>query len=344
MKVTSRAPLRLGLAGGGTDVPPYRDIHGGAVLSTTISMYAYTIIETVDADNLVLKSLEHSFSKSICLREIGHTDKFDSRVYLHLRSYLYMIEKYNGGILVPLVISTFCDAPMGSGLGSSSAIIVSLIVALSEILDAGLDDYETANIAHHVERSLCGLHGGYQDHYSATFGGFNFMEFPANASPIIVPLRIKNWIRCEFESSLLMFYTSVSRESAEIIADQSDLVVRGDSTALESLHSIKASAPQMRNAFLRGSFSGISSLLNEAWESKKKLGRRISNSLLDNIYNVAIASGASAGKVSGAGGGGFMFFLVPPSSRFNVIESLLQFGLQHYPCHLTELGCQSWKD
>jgi D-glycero-alpha-D-manno-heptose-7-phosphate kinase len=240
-------------------------------------------------------------------------------------------------------LSTFCDAPAGSGLGSSSTLVVVMIRAFAELLNLPLDDYTIAHMAYQIERVDCGLQGGRQDQYSATFGGFNFMEFYAEERAIINPLRIKNWIICELESSLVLYFTGVSRESAHIIADQSNNVRSGNVDALEAMHGIKREALTMKECLLRGDFDGLVESMRLGWENKKRSAKTVSNPHIDGIYDAAIKSGALAGKVSGAGGGGFMWFFVPTEKRMDVVRTLNGFGGQVSNCHFTKHGTQAWR-
>jgi D-glycero-alpha-D-manno-heptose-7-phosphate kinase len=218
-----------------------------------------------------------------------------------------------------------------------------MIRAFAELLNLPMDDYTIAHLAFKIERVDCGLQGGRQDQYSATFGGFNFMEFYADERAVINPLRIKNWIICELEASLLLFYTGVSRESAKIIADQSNNVKSGLVDAVEAMHGIKNEALTMKECILRGDFGGVVDSMLKGWESKKRSATTVSNLHIDEIYDVAINAGALAGKVSGAGGGGFMMFFVPPEKRMDVIRALGKFNGQVSNCHFTKHGTQAWK-
>lgn len=338
--IRARAPLRLGLAGGGTDVAPYCDIHGGYVLNATIDRYAYAVIKTLDEPFVRFVATDLQTEK---IRAISDPLVLNGKLDLHKAVYNEMMQRYNDGKAIPLELSTFCDAPAGSGLGSSSTLVVVMIRAFAELLNLPLDDYTIAHLAYKIERVDCGLQGGRQDQYSATFGGFNFMEFYADDRAIINPLRIKNWIICELEASLVLFYTGVSRESAKIIADQTNNVQLGSVGALEAMHGIKQEALIMKECLLRGDFEGIVASMRQGWESKKRSAKSVSNPLLDEIYDAAIRAGALAGKVSGAGGGGFMMFFVPPDKRMDVIRQLNQFDGQVSNCHFTKHGTQAWR-
>ena len=338
--IRARAPLRLGLAGGGSDVSPYCDIHGGYVLNATIDRYAYAVIKSLNEPIVRFVSTDQEKEE---IKPLSEPLELNGNLDLHKAVYNEIIQQYNGGRPIALELNTFCDAPVGSGLGSSSTLVVVMISAFAELLNLTLDDYTIANLAYNIERVQCGLMGGRQDQYSATFGGFNFMEFYANGHAIINPLRMKEWVICELEASLILFYTGVSRESAKIIADQSDNMKTGDRDAIEAMHGIKREALTMKECLLRGNFDGIVASMREGWENKKRSARMVTTPLIENIYNAAIDAGALAGKVSGAGGGGFMMFFVPPDKRMNVIRTLNGFEGQVSNCHFTSHGAQAWR-
>lgn len=338
--VRSRAPLRLGLAGGGTDVAPYCDIHGGYVLNATIDRYAYAVITTLDEPIVRFIAADQKIESVLpALFPFPEDKKLD----LHKAVYSYIIKKFNNGEPISLELNTFCDAPAGSGLGSSSTLVVAMIRAFTELLNLPLDDYTIGHMAYQIERVDCGLQGGRQDQYSATFGGFNFMEFYSEDRSVINPLRIKNWIICELEASSILYFTGVSRESARIIADQSTNVKTGDTDAIEAMHGIKREALVMKECLLRGDFSRLVDSMRMGWENKKRSAKTVSNSHIDTIYDAAIQAGALAGKVSGAGGGGFMWFFVPTEKRMDVIRTLNSFGGQVSNCHFTIHGTQAWR-
>ncbi len=340
MIIRSRAPLRLGLAGGGTDVSPYTDVYGGYVLNATIDRYAYAVLKPLEEPRVRLVATDQQREQAASLEDIG---SLDGRLALHTAVYRHMVEHHHGGRPIPLELSTFCDAPVGSGLGSSSTLVVAMIRAFTELLNLPLDDYAIARLAHHIERVDCGLQGGRQDQYSATFGGFNFMEFYAEGRALINPLRIKEWVICELEASLVLFYTGVSRESARIIADQSDNVQAGSTQAIEAMHGLKHEALMTKECLLRGDLDGFVESMRQGWENKKRSARTVSNPHIDDIYNAALGAGALAGKVSGAGGGGFMWFFVPTERRMEVIRALQRFDGQVSNCHFTHHGTQVWR-
>ena len=340
MIVRARAPLRLGLAGGGTDVSPYCDAYGGYVLNATIDRYAYAVIKMLDEPVLRFVATDQQIEKTMPL---SSPLILNGELDLHKAVYNHIIQNYNEGEPIAMELSTFCDAPAGSGLGSSSTLVVVMIKAFTELLNLPLDDYTIAQLAFKIERLDCGLQGGRQDQYAATFGGFNFMEFHTDERVVINPLRIKNWITCELEASLLLFYMGTSRESANIIADQSSNIKSGSSDAINAMHEIKNEALVMKESLLKGDFETIVDSMRKGWESKKRSSLLVSNPHIEEIFNAAIKAGALSGKVSGAGGGGFIMFFVPTDKRMNVIRTLNSFGGQVNNCHFTNHGSQAWR-
>jgi D-glycero-alpha-D-manno-heptose-7-phosphate kinase len=340
MIVRARAPLRLGLAGGGTDVSPYCDLHGGSVLNSTIDRYAYAVLRPRPDDSVRFEATDR-------LRVEQHrlAPGFEPTGALNLHKAVYnaIVRDFNGGEPIPVDLSTFCDAPPGSGLGSSSTLVVVMLRAFSELLQLRMDEYELARLAFRIERLECGLLGGRQDHYAATFGGFNFMEFYAGERALINPLRIKEWIVCELEASLLLYYTGVSRESARIIADQTARLRRGEADTVQAFDRIKREAVSMKECLLKADFAGIVESMRDGWESKKRSARSVSPGRIEEIYNVASEAGALAGKISGAGGGGYMVFFVPPDRRMDVSRALARFQGVVSNCHFTDRGTQAWR-
>lgn len=340
MIIRSRAPLRLGLAGGGTDVSPYCDQHGGAVLNVTIDQYAYTIIEPADDGRVTFTASD------ICQHYEAAADEamqLADPLILHRAVYRRIVTQFNDGRPLPCRITTFCDAPPGSGLGTSSTIVVSMVKAFVEWLSLPLGEYEIAHLAFEIERIDAGLGGGRQDQYAATFGGVNFIEFHPDDRVIVNPLRIKNWIISEMETSLILFDCGVSRSSARIIKEQTDNLTNESGTTLEAMHAIKEDAFRMKECLLKGDFERFAANMRKSWDAKKQLATSVSNNQIDGIIEVALASGARAGKVSGAGGGGFVTFVVAPERRMDVIRALSHQDGHVMICHFTRNGTEGWK-
>jgi D-glycero-alpha-D-manno-heptose-7-phosphate kinase len=341
MIVRARAPLRLGLAGGGTDVSPYCDRFGGLVLNATIDKYAYTVIEPrPDARTVRLVAADRQVSlESEAVPELA----LDGQLDLHKGVYNRIVRDFNGGRPLAITMTTHADAPPGSGLGSSSTLVVAMVKAFVEWLNLPLGEYDIARLAYDIERIDVGLSGGRQDQYAATFGGFNFMEFHPNERVVINPLRIKNWILSELEASLLLYFGGVSRESATIIDEQSANVTRNEGVAIEAMHVLKAEAIAMKENLLKGDFDGLVESVQAGWEAKKKMAKSISNPQIDETYELALKAGMRAGKISGAGGGGFMMLLVDPVRRMEVVRALEATQGQIFSCHFTKYGTEGWK-
>ena len=340
MLIRARAPLRLGLAGGGTDVSPYCDKHGGYVLNATIDRYAYALLRPLEEPMVRFAATDQQVEDAVPLAP--HCP-LNGTLDLHKAVYNEIVRNHNGGRPIAMELSTFCDAPPGSGLGSSSTLVVAMLKAFAEFLNLALDDYALARLAYRIERIDCGLQGGHQDQFAATFGGFNFMEFYGDDRAVVNALRIKNWIICEFEASLLLFFTGVSRDSARIIAAQQANVAAGMADPLQATHAIKQEAMAMKEALLKGDFPAIVHSMRSGWDNKKRLADLITNAHLDRVFDAATAAGALAGKASGAGGGGFMMFFVPPDRRMSVLRALGRFDGQASNCHFTKQGAQAWR-
>ena len=341
MIIRARAPLRLGLGGGGTDVSPYCDQFGGLVLNATIDKYAYTVIEPGGAGAGL--QFTASDKQQSWAGESEPALPLDGQLDLHKGVYNRIVRDFNGGRPLPLRMTTHTDAPPGSGLGSSSTLVVAMIKAYVEWLNLPLGEYDIARLAFQIERQDVGLSGGRQDQYAATFGGFNFMEFHPQERVVVNPLRIKNWIVSELEASLLLYFGGVSRDSARIIDEQAGNVKSKDSTAIDAMHALKQEALAMKECLLKGDFDGLVESMNAGWLAKKRMASSISNPQIEASYELARRAGMRAGKISGAGGGGFMMLLVDPVRRMDVIRALSTTQGQVYNCHFTEIGTQGWK-
>lgn len=335
----ARAPLRLGLAGGGTDVSPFSDEHGGFVLNATIDLYAQAILEPRDDGKVVFVAEDRE--ECVVLDAIEVLPDVDP-LRLHRGIYNRIVREFNGGKPLSFKLTTYADAPAGSGLGTSSTMVVCIIHAFSEWLNLGLGEYDIAHLAFEIERIEMKLAGGKQDQYAAAFGGFNFIEFGANDKVLVNPLRVKNWVLNELEASTVLFYTGQSRESARIIQHQIDSSREKGSASQEAMFTLKRDAVEMKEAILRGQLTTYAQILKRSWITKKQLAATVSNPELDAIYDSAIEAGATAGKISGAGGGGFFMFFVPPDRRMSVIRQLKKHHGEIMNFHFTKIGAQSW--
>jgi len=334
----SRAPLRLGLAGGGTDVSPYSDRYGGAILNATIDAYAYASIEPLDTGNIEFEAYDKKISKTYPSTSI---QKNDLELPLHMGVYQYIAREYLDKPL-SFKLSTYVDAPPGSGLGSSSTLVVAMLGAFAEWLKLPLGEYDIARLAYQIERIELNMSGGKQDQYAATFGGVNFMEFFSAEKVIVNPLRIRSEYLREMESCLLLYNTKTSRLSSTIIDEQRKNVEQKKNTALEAMHKLKEQAVRMKEVLLQGKIGEIGEILNFGWHYKKEMAAGISNPMIEQMYAAALKAGAIGGKVSGAGGGGFMMFYCPGNTRFKVIKTLEPFGGKPKKFNFTKSGLSTW--
>jgi len=338
--VRARAPLRLGLGGGGTDVSPFCDEYGGAVLNATIGMYAYATLEQRSDGLLAFETCDRGDRVVMNATDIAAPDE---KFALHYGVYNRIVNQFRGGEPFPCTLRTHCDAPPGSGLGSSSTLVVAMLTAFQEMLGIPLGEYEVARLAYEIERHDLLMSGGKQDQYAAAFGGVNFMEFLAGDRVIVNPLRLKRRVISELEASLVLYFTGVSRASAQIIEEQSGNMRNQESDAIAAALELKADAVEIKEAALLGDIRRFGEVLNRSWLAKKRMAAKISNSDIDRIYDLAMSKGAFAGKVSGAGGGGFMMFVCEPARRPELISTLAKESGQVFVTQFTETGAEAWR-
>jgi len=339
--IYAKAPLRLGLAGGGTDVSPFCDEYGGTVLNITINLYAFSRIEYIEnSQHIIFES-----SDLECIEQIPLHSKNteNTRLKLHLATYKHFIDNYNNGEDIPIKLFTYCEAPRGSGLGSSSTVVVSMCKAFDALFNIGLDSYEIADLAFYIERELCNFSGGKQDQYSASFGGFNFMEFGPGNKTIVNQLKIHNKTLNAMESSLVLYFSGISRDSDKIINDQKESVKK-NIKSLEALKSLGTESINIKNMLLRDDVNSFYKTFKKGWELKKQTSPNVSNKTLENVMQVAYENGAICGKVSGAGGGGFMMFFCDITNKHKLIRSLNKLEGTTFGCQFTFAGAVSWEN
>ena len=334
----SKAPLRIGLAGGGTDVSPYSDQFGGAILNATVSLFAYANIELLEENKIIVEALDRNehqeFEWSSQLPIDGTLDLLKG-VYNRInKDYKLPVKGFR--------LSTFVDAPAGSGLGTSSTLVVAIIGAFVEWLKLPLGDYDIAHYAYQIERNDLKLTGGKQDQYAAMFGGVNFMEFYEEDKVIVNPLRIKSEYLHELENNLVLYFTATSRESASIIDEQVKNVNNKNEKSIEAMHQLKEQARMMKEALLKGKLNEFGEILDFGFQQKRRMAHNISNGRIEEIYEAAKKAGATGGKISGAGGGGFMIFYCPGNSHHAVVDKLKKFGGEIKNYTFTKYGLTTW--
>lgn len=331
----TKAPLRVSFAGGGTDVAPFPEREGGLVLSATINLHAHGMLRPRNDDRIRIESLDVGVAF-----EYGSEDNFTLDGQLDLvRAGIERVTRLGEPRGVDIFLRS--SAPPGSGLGGSSALMVALIGLLRDFQKLALTDYEIAHLAWEVERIDLGLKGGRQDQYAATFGGFNFMEFGAD-SVLINPLRVNATTVLELEENLVLCFTGVTRAGDHIIDDQTERYQASDGEALAGLRAQKDLAIAMKDALLRGRLNDFGELLGEAWEQKKRMSPRISTPTIDEAYAAARKAGALGGKITGAGGGGFMLFYCRPGTRHKVCAELERLELTQTEFAFDHDGLRTW--
>ena len=328
----ARAPLRLSFCGGGTDVSPYPEEHGGMVLSATINQYAYASLRPRRDSRVTLASLDYDMSVKY---DHPRGMRFDGQLDL-LKAAVRALGTKRG-----LDLWVHSDAPPGSGLGSSSTLMVALIGVLSEWQRRPMTADQTAELAYRVERLELGLAGGRQDQYSASFGGFNFIEFHAG-STVVNPLRVRAEVVRELEYRLLLCYVGQTRQSARIIERQTANYREGRKRTLQALDRLKRQTLEMKKALMLGDVDAMGEMLHQAWESKKRLETSISNPRVDRLYQLARRVGAIGGKMPGAGGGGYFLLLTRFDRKHRVAAALEKHGAQVVPFQFEPAGLTTW--
>ena len=333
--IRARAPLRISFAGGGTDVPPFPAQEGGAVLSATINLYAFASLRPRLDRQVSVQSLDFGLSVEFGVDE---PVLFDGDLDLPKAAVRRLLDRDHAGFDLFL----HSGAPPGSGLGASSAMVVALVGVLQEKYRLTLTNYQIAETAYQIEREDLAIRGGLQDHYAATFGGFNFIEFGAE-HVVVNPLRIRPDVVNELEHNLLLVYTGRTRLSDHIIDDQVSRYRAGEPEAVEGLRQQRTLAKQLKDALLRGRFDDFGCLLDEAWQAKRRLSPKVSTAFIEEAYDVAKTNGALGGKVTGAGGGGYMIFYCRFDRRHLVAEALIKLGLVVSELTFDQSGLTTWR-
>jgi D-glycero-alpha-D-manno-heptose-7-phosphate kinase len=357
----ARAPLRISFAGGGTDVPPYPQTHGGAVLSVTIDRCATADLRPRADGDYHVESRDLRARAAFAPDELGfnghrtkgahHKDHGtpagdqaegdgDARPSFDLiKAVLRDLAARRPGRGLDLTLAT--DAPPGSGLGSSSALVVAMLAAVGAATGRRWSPAELARTAYQVERIDLKIEGGMQDQYAAAYGGLNFIEFARDDRVEVRPLPVDGEVLEALERSLLLAWSGDSRTDDGILRRQVDGVLLGSERSLASLGALKALAEAMRDALLAGDLATFAEGLRQGWEHKRRLATGIATPRLEELYEVGRAAGAAAGKVLGAGGGGFMLFAGPPERRARMVAALERAGAPCSPVRFDLRGARA---
>jgi D-glycero-alpha-D-manno-heptose-7-phosphate kinase len=313
-------------------------LYGGAILNATINLFAHASIQPIEENAIIVQALDRKEEQRF---EWNNQLPINGKLDL-LKGVYNRIQRDYGIPLTGFKLSTYVDAPAGSGLGTSSTLVVAIIGAFYEMLRLPLGEYDIAHYAYDIERNDLALAGGKQDQYAATFGGVNYMEFYESDKVIVNPLRVKQQYLNELENNIVLYFTSTSRESATIIKEQVNNVNQKNEKSIGAMHQLKEQARMMKEALLKGRLHEIGEILDFGFRQKRRMAANISNSGIEEMYEAAIKAGSTGGKISGAGGGGFMIFYCPGNTRYKVIETLEKFGgeVRHY--QFAQIGLNTW--
>ena len=333
--VFSKAPLRMALAGGGTDLEPYYSRYGGFVLNATIDQYAYCKVEP--SREWCFKSIDLGIEEKHNLW--NSVEYIDSKLKLLINSYQYLTKDVERE---PVRITTYVEAPPGSGLGSSSALVVALIAAIAEYYNVPLGEYDMAEYAIEIERKICDLPGGKQDQFAAAFGGFNFMEFLKDGRTIVNPLRLNQKTQNMMELSTVLYYVGKPRKDSRVIENTAKGLV-DSKTVLNATHEIRNACINYKRGLLMGDFDMISELMETYWRMKLETNPHVASPEILDSYDYARKNGATAAKISGAGGGGHMVLFTEFEERHRLISALKNKEGRVVPFKFVNHGVDVWR-
>jgi D-glycero-alpha-D-manno-heptose-7-phosphate kinase len=324
----ARAPLRISLAGGGTDLPAYYERHGGAVVSTTIDKYVYVHVSPNGADHAHIASADY---QTFFRHHSGTPLSWDGSLALPRA----VLDEF--GVAACLSVFMASEVPPGTGLGSSSTLAVALVRAVAAQLGRPVSLQEVAELACHVELNRLKAPIGKQDQFAAAFGGFNYITF-SREGVSVERIRTPAGTLELLERRLLLFFTGSARDSAVILKEQQRATAGGESDALERLHRIRAAADTCRRLLEFGDLDAIGWLLTEGWRQKRVLAAGITTPRIDEAFEVALASGALGGKITGAGGGGFLLLYCHEARQGALTDAMEKLGLRRMDFHFDRQG------
>lgn len=322
--ILSRAPARVTLGGGGTDLESYYAEHGGFVLAAAIDRYCSILASKRFYDTIRLSYSQMEIRDSV--------DEVEHRIFREAMKFL--------GIGNGIELHSVADVPANSGLGSSSSFTVALLNALHAYKREFVTQRQLAEEACHIEIEVLGEPIGKQDQYIAAFGGITCLTFDKNGEVQVEPLRISDEILDQLESNLMFFFTGRERSASEILTEQDEKSRRNDPVISENLHRVKAIGLETRKRLEKGDVDSLGELLHAHWEIKKERSRKISAPFIDDCYQLALKSGALGGKLIGAGGGGFFMFYCHNSDRPKLAEAMKGIGLRPVRFHFDFEGAK----
>ena len=335
----------MALAGGGTDLEPYWKEYGGVVLNATIDQYAYCKIEPYECckreTHWVFKSIDLGIEE---VRDFYSSDFMnyaysDSKLKLLINTYQYLTYKLKRE---PVKITTYVEAPPGSGLGSSSALVVALVAAITEYYGIPVGEYDIAEDAIEIERKICDLPGGKQDQFAAAFGGFNFMEFLRDGRAIINPLRLNYKTQNMMELNTVLYYVGKPRKDSRVIENTSKGLETSE-VVLNATHKIREACIEYKRSLLMGDFKRISELMETYWRNKLETNPHVASPEILDAYEFALQNGATAAKISGAGGGGHMVLFTEFEKRHQLVSALEGKEGRVVPFKFVNHGVDVWR-
>lgn len=314
-----RSPVRISFAGGGTDLPAYYQQFGGVVLSAAIDKYFYTILgKRTDGRIQVISSDLRIFEN---WSDIASMEVRGSGLEIPLAT----LKDLGHKISVDLFLAS--EIPPGTGLGSSASVCVNILKTLTSYLHTPISKYELAERAFQIARCTLGRHVGKQDEYAAAFGGLNFIRFERDDSVQVEPLDLDPEVMSQLQARLKLFFTGSSHNSWAILQEQEQSTRTQSGTTVEALHEVRDLAESMKHSLLKGNLTAFGALLDEAWHAKKRISTRISSSRIDQLYTLARQHGAAGGKITGAGGGGFLLVYCEQSYQEGLRNAMAAEGI-----------------
>ncbi|MGA7697834.1 MAG: hypothetical protein WCA76_22605 [Candidatus Sulfotelmatobacter sp.] len=328
-----RSPVRISFGGGGTDLPPYYERFGGAVLSAAINKYFYTILgKRSDGRVQVISS-----DLRVC--ETWHDIANMSLQGSALEIPLAVLKEMDCGVSVDLFLAS--EIPPGTGLGSSASVCVNILKTLSTYLGRPLSKYDLAERAFFVARHILGKHVGKQDEYAAVFGGLNYISFHPEGTTLVEPVELEPPVLREFQSNLMLFFTGAAHHSWTILQEQEASTLSRNETTVDALHEVKALGGRMRTSLERGELHQFGELLHEGWQAKRRISHKISTPRIDKLYSLGLQCGALGGKITGAGGGGFLLFYCEAAHQAAVREAMHKEGVHEMAFGFDSQGAQA---
>ena len=327
-----RSPVRISFGGGGTDLPAFYEQYGGAVLSVAINKYFYTILGKRTDNRIQVISSDLRICET--WKDIANKDLEGSALEIPLA----VLKDVNSDVAVDLFLAS--EIPPGTGLGSSASVCVNILKTLTTYLQQPTSKYQLAEKAFHIARHVLHKQVGKQDEYAAAFGGLNYITFYPDGNTTVDPVKHEPALLRELESKLMLFFTGAARNSWTILKEQETSTLRHTGPTLDALHEVKALAASMRSALEWGNLHQFGKLLDEAWQAKRRVSDKISNPHIDDLYSLATRNGALGGKITGAGGGGFLLLYCEQQHQAAVRDAMQTAGIREMAFGFDMQGAQ----